>query len=192
MLRIGFIGVPGAGKTTTSRAVAGYLRTHTKYKTIELVDEYARKFIHEYGVPNLYDQMRILKKQVCLEDKHPNTTEVIVTDSPIFLGFGYALEARQEGVLKDTMMVNDLFKEMNKLNQTPRYDIIFHLPPTSQPVRDGIRKEEQFDPTWRSEMDSRLTAIFHIFAPRKLITLTSLTLDDRVKECMQHINAYQP
>ena len=35
MLRIGYIGVPGAGKTTTARAVAGSLRSQSKFKTID-------------------------------------------------------------------------------------------------------------------------------------------------------------
>lgn len=192
MIRIGFIGVPGAGKTTTSRAVAGYIRTHTRYKTIELVDEYARRFIIKYGIDHLQDQVRIMNKQAGEEDKFPLTTDVLITDSPVFLGFGYAIQMREEGNPKHTMILNDIYKEMNKMNEVPRYDIIFHLPPTHTPVKDGVRGEEQFNPEWRTKMDTKLLSIFHIFPPRKLITIQSDSLDDRVKECMRHINEYDP
>lgn len=190
MTRIGFIGVPGAGKTTMARAVAGFIRAHTKYKTVELVSEYARQYIHKYGIDSLHDQMRIYKKQLEEENRYPDTTEVIITDSPIFLGLGYSIELRTEGLPKHTMIINDLFKEMNKLNEVPRYDIIFHLPPKLKPIRDGVRGEHQFDQGWRNEMDKKLLSIFYIFPPRKLITINSTDINDRIKECMDHINAY--
>lgn len=191
VLRIGFIGVPGAGKTTTARALAGCIRRYTDFKTIELVQEYARTYINRYGkIENLTDQMRIFKKQLGEEDQYPQTIDVLVTDSPVFLGFGYSIELRREGDLKDTMMLNDLYKDMNKLNQIPRYDIIFHLPPVLKPVRDGVRSELQFSDEWRREADLRLLSIFYIFPPRKLITLHSKTDEERVKEAIEHIREY--
>lgn len=187
MIRIGLAGCPGVGKTTTSRALAGALREHTEFKTIELVAEYARVYIHKYKIDSVYDQMRIFNKQVQEEDNFPATTDVLITDSPVFLGFGYALELRREGNLKDTMIINDLFKEMNKLNQVPRYDYIFHLPPIKTPVKDSIRLDHHFDPKWRAEADIRLKSLFYIFQPRHLITLESTNTNDRVKEIISYI-----
>lgn len=190
MIRIGFIGVPGAGKTTTSRALAGNLRAHTEIKTVELVSEYARTYIHKYGIDSIYDQVRIFNKQYTEEEKFPDTTDVLITDSPVFLGFGYALEMRAEGNTKHTMLLNDLFKELNKLNEIPRYDIIYHLPPTLKPVKDGIRADHQFEDQWRLEADERLTALFQVFKPRKLVTLTSTTIDLRVAEAIKIFKEY--
>jgi deoxyadenosine/deoxycytidine kinase len=192
MIRVGFIGVPGAGKTTTARAVAGAVRMHTKFSTIELVDEYARRFIAKYGIPSVYDQMRILNKQLTQEDKFPESTQLLVTDSPIFLGLGYAMENREPGNGKHTMIINDLFKDMNKLNEIPRYDIIFHIPPKVEPVKDGIRPEHQFDPAWRQKMDLKLLSLFYVFPPHKLITIQSTSTNERVLEAMQYIRELEP
>ncbi len=188
MIRIGFVGVPGAGKTTTARALAGILRQETNYKTIELVSEYARAYIHKYGsIDSVYDQMRIFNKQLAEENQFPSTIDVLVTDSPIFLGFGYALELRKENNKKDTMLINDLFKEMNKCNDPPRYDFIFHLPPVLKPVKDGIRSDLHFDDKWRAEADKKLLSIFYVFKPKNLITISAINLSDRLKEVINYL-----
>lgn len=187
MIRISFIGVPGCGKTTTARSLAGQIRTHTHFETVELISEYARTYIHKYGIDSIYDQIRVLKKQIGQEDKYPSSTSVLITDSPIFLNFFYALSMREDGNPKHTMLINDLFKELNKYNENKRYDIVFHLPPVLKPKRDGIRSEEQFDPAWREKADEEILSIFRIFKPRHLITLHSVTEPERVQEAINHI-----
>jgi hypothetical protein len=84
------------------------------------------------------------------------------------------------------MIINDLFSEMHKLNTPePRYDIIFHLPPKIEPVEDGIRSPEQFDPEWRAQADVALRSLFVLsFRPKLLHTVKSVTMDDRIKECL--------
>lgn len=188
MIRIGFVGVPSSGKTTLARALAGAIGIKTKFKTIELVPEYARTYRQKYGIDGIQDQVRILNKQIELEERYPPTLEVLITDSPIFLGFGYAIELKRPGSIKDNMILNDVFKIMSKANVTPRYDIIFHLPPVLEPIKDGLRPEEHFDPEWRAEADVRLKSVFYVFPPKKLISLETVTLDDRVNECLLHIN----
>lgn len=190
MIKIGLVGTPGAGKTTTARALAGFARNHTDIKTVELVAEYARVYVHQYGISGVEDQFRILGKQIDEEDKFPQTIDLLITDSPIFLGYAYALELRKEGNNKDTMWLNDIFVKMNKLNQVPRYDIIFHLPPVLTPVNDGIRLANHFDKEWREKADLRIQGVFQIFPPRKFVTLSSLNIEDRVKEAAKHINDY--
>jgi nicotinamide riboside kinase len=190
-MRIGFIGVPGTRKTTTARALAGVIRDKIdSIKTVEYVDEYARKYLKTYGIDHLSDQVKIFKKQVALEDKFPESTGVIITDSPVFMGYSYALEMRLSGNKKHTMILNDLFKEMNKLNQVPRYDIIFHLPPVHQPVDDGIRAKHQFEQAWREEKDKQIVAVFHVFRPNLLHSVQSVSLEDRLEECISVIKSY--
>lgn len=195
MIRIGFVGVPGAGKTTTARALAGQIRFHTDVKTVELVAEYARVYIHKYGIDSIYDQVRIMNKQIEEEDRYPASTDVLITDSPVFLGFGYALDMRKcypdPEAKKNTMLINDIFKDMNKLNEQTRYDIIFHLPPTLKPVDDGIRAAYQFEDEWRTEADIRLKALFSIFKPKLLVTLKSDNVQDRVAESIKIFKEFQ-
>lgn len=187
MIRVGFIGVPGAGKTSTARGLAATCRKIERLKNVELISEYARRYISKYGpIENITDQYRILQKQLEWEENIPKEVNVLITDSPVHLGFLYALELRKLDDVKEAMYLNDIFKRLNKLNCPRRYDIIFHLPPVLEPIRDGVRSEQQFDSNWRKEADNKLQLIFDIFPPKKFITINSTDLDDRVNECLGH------
>lgn len=190
MLRIGFVGVPGCGKTSTARGLAAFCRGHEKLRKIELTAEYARRFITKYGhIDRVSDQYRIMQKQVEWEDTVPkDETDVIITDSPVHLGFLYALDLRRLDDKKDVMYINDIFKALNKLNCPQRYDIIFHLHPILKPVKDGVRPELHFDEKWRNEADIKIQCIFKLlFPPKQFISLESVELEDRVKECIEHV-----
>lgn len=164
MIKIGFSGVPGSGKTCTARAVAAGCRLIPELDGVELVDEYARSYINTYGPPEtVWEQMRIFKKQLSREDKVPQSVGLLITDSPVFLGLSYALLLERPGSRKDNMVVNDLWKEMHKLQLgRPRYDMIFHLAPRLEAKADGTRLTEQLDEGWRYEMNRRQMAIFEL------------------------------
>lgn len=185
MKRIGFVGVPGSGKSSVARGVAA--RAYDKIGRVELIAEYARRFLSKYGTVNkVSDQYKILQKQLEWEDVIPEIeTDVTITESPIHMGFLYALELRDRENIKDTMYINDIFKRMNKVNCPPRYDIIFHLPPIWLPSKDGVRPEKHFDKGWREESDKIIQFIFKLFPPRHFITVIPETLEDRVMECLE-------
>ena len=64
MLRIGIVGVPGAGKTTWARLIASECRSIDKLKSVELVSEYARRYLSKHSsIDSLFEQYRILEKQ---------------------------------------------------------------------------------------------------------------------------------
>lgn len=186
MKRIGFVGVPGAGKSSVARGIAA--QSYNRIGRVELISEYARRFLTKYGpVNNVADQYKIMQKQLEWEDVIPSTeTDVTITDSPVHMGFLYAMEIRDSNNLKDTMYVNDIFKRMNKINCPSRYDIIFHLPPVWKPVTDGIRPDHHFEDGWRSEADFKIQFIFKLFPPRHFVTIKSETLEERIEECFQH------
>lgn len=185
MIRIGFAGVPGAGKTSTARALAAECRGNEAFKNVELVSEYARRYISKYGkVETVWEQFRILKKQLDWEDSCGDV-DVLITDGPVFQGLMYAQMLRERKDRKEVMVINDLMSELNKINNPlPRYDVIFHLPPVLNPIEDGIRSSEQFDPTWRADADAELRATFRCFKPCLFYTVKALRIEDRVKECM--------
>jgi nicotinamide riboside kinase len=186
-VRIGFCGIPGTGKTSTARALAAMCRKIEKFKRVELVSEYARRYIFKYGSEgiNLTDQYKIMEKQIEWESSIPEETDLIITDSPVHLGFIYALELRKDSY-KDAMYINDIFKRLNKINAPEkRYDVVFYLPPILDPIKDGIRHEAQFTPEWREKADWRIKYVFDLFPPKHFIELKSTELLDRVDESLK-------
>lgn len=182
MIRIGIIGVPGAGKTSLARSVTSACRRIPELKRIELVSEYARRYISKHGlVEAIWEQYRIMEKQLEWEDSIPQEkTDLIITDSPVHLGFLYACDLLTNKP-KDIMVYNDIFKKLSKLNEgKPRYNIIFHLPPTVKPVDDGVRAPEHLDDKWREEHDIKLKFIFDtLFKPTQMVTVHPVAMDFR-------------
>lgn len=184
MIRAGIIGVPGAGKTSLCRAVTGACRRVDELKKIELVSEYARRYISKHGqVEEIWEQYRIMEKQIEWEDSIPSKkTDLLLTDSPVHLGFLYACEIVTNKP-KDIMVYNDIFKKLSKLNESgPRYDVIFHLPPKVVAVDDGVRAPEHLDQSWREATDMQLLFIFKtLFRPARLITIEPTDLEERAQ-----------
>lgn len=194
IITIGFSGVPGTGKSSLARAMSGILRYQEWSKNLDLVSEYARRYIAKYGkVNSVGDQYRLLEKQLDWESSICNDKlDIMITDSPIFLGMLYSWELRNPNDLKDTITINDIYKKMNKVNCPIRYDIIFHIPPIVKPVDDGIRDTIQLTDDWRKRNDERLRFIFEIFPPNHFIEIQSIDILDRVEECKKHImNIYE-
>ena len=186
MIRVGFTGVPGSGKTSTARALVSQLRDVDGFRQVELVQEYARRYISKHGhMESLWEQYRILSKQIEWEDSVvTNKLNIMVTDSPIFLGFIYAVDFHKK-TSKDLIVFNDVFKTLSKLNYpNARYDVIFHLPPVIAAIDDGVRAKNHLDNNWRKEADEMIRSTLKIFPPKKYIEVKSTSLSDRVDECI--------
>jgi len=192
MIRVGFTGVPGSGKTSTARALVSKLRCYDEFKRVELVQEYARRYISKHGpMYEIWEQYRILSKQKEWEDSVANDKlDILVTDSPVFLGFIYAVEFSKK-TEKDVMVYNDIFKLLTKLNfPEHRYDMIFHLPPVVEPVDDGVRVPQHLDPKWREAANRMIVTTMNIFPPKNYFEITSTSLDQRVDDCIDILTTY--
>ena len=188
MNRIGFVGVPGSGKTSTARVLAGMCRSIDGIQNIELIQEYARRYMAKYGeITDLFEQNRVLNKQLDWEDSVGNNVDLIITDSPVHLGWLYAQILRKIDDPRDVIYMNDLFKNMTKINTPHRYDIIFYLPPVHKPVDDGVRPAYNFDQEWREKASQEIKFIFKLFPPKHFIEVESVDILDRVQECIGHI-----
>lgn len=188
MLRVGFVGAPGTGKSTVARALAASFIDVEGINNVELIVEYARRYIAKYGVPeNIWEQMRILNKQKDWEEHLPDSVDLMITDCPVHLCWPYTLFLRKNSSEKEIMQINDLFSELNKLNYPSRYDVIFYLPPKIEPVRDGVRCEENFDPKWKEQFERNLSATFVNFPPKHLIKVDAIEQEKRVEFCKNFI-----
>lgn len=194
MIRVGIVGVPGAGKTSLARSVTSACRRIPELKRVELVSEYARRYISKHGSVNaIWEQYRIMEKQLEWEDSIPmEKTDLIISDSPVHLGFLYSADLVTNDP-KDIMVYNDIFKKLSKLNEvTPRYDLIVHLTPRVKPVDDGVRAAEHLNDEWRVENDSKLRFIFGtLFRPASLSVLDEEDMEyrtnfviDKIKQCI--------
>ena len=112
-----------------ARAVAAGSRTILGIDNVELVCEYARRYIAKYGnIESIMEQSRILEKQYEWESNVINNDlDLLITDSPVHMGFLYVMEIRDPNNLKEIINVhgifNDIFKRMSKINCPPRYYI---------------------------------------------------------------------
>lgn len=191
MIRVGFVGVPGSGKTTLARAVAAACRAEDKLRNVELVSEYARRYISKHGpVKHLWEQVRIMSKQIEWEDSVGNA-DIIICDSPVHIGFIYSLDLYNSSDKKQVMLMNDVYKMLNKENNPMRYNIIFHLDPILKPIKDGIRLDLHFNETWRKEKNEVIRVTFReIFKPRIYHVIIEESLASRVKESLNKIKEY--
>ena len=186
--KIALSGCPGAGKTTLARGLSSQIRGNTRFKTIELVDEWARTYINKYGIKDIGDQILILEKQIKDELEYPESTDLIITDSPVFYSFLYGLDLADSSK-HDSKMLSEIFQRLILL-PNPHYELVFHLNPVLLPTQDGVRPEYQFDNSWRAGFNFRIKNLFTIFRPGKLIVVPDEldTLQDRIDFCLKHIN----
>lgn len=181
--KIGFIGVPGAGKSTVAQATQVEMGSHSCITAV--CPEYAREFITKHGQPeHIALQQGILFKQMRREDTLAQGCDVLFCDSPVFLCHIYGL-----------LMLNPLSKQQAKisrnlymwavLDQLQRYDIVFYLPKQFEVISDSIRVPE-FTQVIEDAITGFLSAHKHLFPNfheiRSELEDPQEILHDRVKQ----------
>jgi len=182
MKRIAISGIPGSGKTSLARGLAS--ACCGTLKNVELVNEYAREYISKYkSVDTIWEQLRITEKQIEREDNIVSKTDILITDSPIYLGFLFAIDLVDFDNAKDVIAYNDLFCKLTALRN--RYDLIVHLYPVIGPVEDGVRINLHFNEQWRSKSNSILLNQLGMFGQKNIIEIQSKDITERVETCLK-------
>lgn len=135
MMKIGFIGAPGVGKTTMASGLFHELKA-CGYNA-EFVDEYIRGEIKSgWYVKTVSDNIRVFIEQQDLEVKCH--CDIMVTDSPIFLPFVYGLRVfdGSEHEKRNLFTLYELF-----LNSLDNYDMLFFLESSREYIHDGVRQQ---------------------------------------------------
>jgi len=138
---IGFLGAPGAGKTTLSCAMKEYCLT--KGVHTEICTEYAREYCFRHGIPkHPYTQYRITRKQVDREDLlMKGNGKYVLTDSPVWLGYIYSiLNVKSTDDKEIQTSLAEMYEEF-VVDQINRYHKVFHLI-NNDPYDDGCRDME--------------------------------------------------
>lgn len=137
-MKVGFIGGPGAGKSTTSAGL--FTACKNRGITVELVQEYARDQLNRGWSPKcIGDQHRILDEQRRKEAIIPDTIDVLITDSPTILSYLYALKNNDVQDTSDIMAMTALYETF--LTDMHNYDILVLLKRTKPYVDDGTRSQ---------------------------------------------------
>lgn len=89
-LVINIIGGPDSGKSTNAALVFGKLKLQGI--NAELITEYAKSRVWEEAARTLTDQLYVTAKQNRMQRRCEDKVEVMVTDSPLIMGFYYGSE----------------------------------------------------------------------------------------------------
>lgn len=142
-IRIGLVGAPSAGKSSAAADV--FVHCKRSGVTVELVSEVAREEINKgWKIKSIAEQVIINQKQREREDIIPDEIDVMITDSPAFLTYYYALW-NTTSASEENMIMPWLYSEF--LKDITRYDKIYYLNRVKPYVKDGTRvqSEEESD-----------------------------------------------
>jgi len=177
-IKIGLVAAPSAGKSTTAADV--FVHCKRNGIPVELIQEVAREEINKgWCIKSIAEQFIINRKQREKEDIIPKEIDVMITDSPTFLTYYYALwntEYRSE----ETLIMAELYKDF--LKDITRYDKIIFLNRVKPYVQDGTRVQ--------TEAESNKIGV-HLKALLDMHHVSYMELDGdttAVEEIMTYIN----
>ncbi len=139
MIKIGFIGTHGVGKTTLCYDVGAALKK--KGLHVDLVKEVARLSpLPINRQTSLEAQMWILSSQIAEEIRSAAHHEVVICDRSVLDNYAYLVfaEGRQRWL---EPLVNHWMRS---------YDLLFKVPVSGEPAADGVRDTDQF---FRTQID---------------------------------------
>ncbi len=163
MIKVGLIGLPSCGKTTTAKAA-------TKYTQGIYVPEIARHYIKSVGrAPNLTDQRIIAIEQSELEKSlEEDSDRIMFCDAPLIMCQAYNIIYNN----------NQLNNELRGVFESHTYDYVFRL--STLPYKeDGIR--------FQTEEDLLRLEYYLDNLPLDITYIENRKLSDRLEEIIKKI-----
>lgn len=160
-LSIAFIGGPSTGKTTLAKTLTDKLCQQGL--NAGYVKEFVTEDIQQNGVPNLanigFEQIRFYLKQSAQENEVKAHCDYMVTESPTYFSYIYALEGLLGNTDKRQQLALDILRDYTKQN-SQRYDFVFYLKRELPYEDNGIRfhTEEQ-----AKQVDNRILDVLESF-----------------------------
>lgn len=137
--RIGLIGAPCSGKSTTAAEV--FARCKIQGIPAGHVKEYiAELFARGWNFETVSDQMFIYDEQKRREDDFPDHIKVVVTDSPVLLTYFYGV-INAKNTLHDRLVLCKLYEYF--LSNVSRYNLLVFLERTHDYEIDGVREQNE-------------------------------------------------
>lgn len=141
---IGFIGGPSTGKTTLAAAVYNDLQEQGSFSS--WASEFVSDDIQRIGPPNLdyyiYEQFRYLFHQQRREEAALRKSDIILTDSPLLIGYAYTIQQQKTAVSgRQSQFVDELYTLFSEDAQ--RYDNLYLLKREANFEDNGIRFHTQ-------------------------------------------------
>ena len=178
MIRIALAGAQDTGKTTLARALAAYYSIHGRLT--DYVSEYAREHLSLRGEITLQEQYIITVRQIAKEKAVPSRTELMFTDSPVFLSYVYSLlESKNDLVCQMTQEA-----VLQLVRGCLPYDLVFLLKASGKPREDGMRVRLETNETVAAMVEGYLD-LYQI----KHTTLTGST-DEKMPMAISATDAY--
>lgn len=108
---IGFLGGPSTGKTTLATSVFNALSE--KGINPGWASEFVTDDVQENGAPDLdyyiYEQYRFLFHQSRREEEARKSSDIVITDSPLLIGYAYTLQKKEYATLgRQKNFINEL------------------------------------------------------------------------------------
>ena len=171
-IKIALIGAPSSGKSTCAADV--FVNCKKKRIKVELIQEFAREQINNgWTINSIAEQFIININQRKKEDIIPETIDVWITDSPVFLTYFYALWHMT--INDSNFILSELYKQF--LEDLERYDQIYFMNRVKDYVMDGTRKQTEIESDLISNQLKVLLDMHHVY-------YTELPGDDSAVQCI--------
>lgn len=139
MIKIAVCGSPGSGKSTTS--AHAFVLMKQQGINAEYVHEFVREEINKgWRLNHMAEQFRLMKYQRQREDILPESVDYMITDSPLFLIYYYAL-INTENPCSERFTLASLYEDF--LQDLQRYDHIFFMVRDGPYIEDGTRYQNE-------------------------------------------------